>query len=298
MERDVGLACRILALLRRSLPRGVSVSAKIRLPAEDAALRDRVRRLLDTGINFLTIHGRTLVENKTKASACDLDRIRLAVDEAQRHRPGFMVVANGGIEGLPDVSRVRDLTGAVAVMSSEALLECPNVFLADASSLAPRERLEQQFGFARDYLAWCRAYPPLPGVLGHDGGSFNIARGHLFKFLHRYLQEHHDVRDQLASHQLRTLWQAKELVGLLYQRYDGLTDCDLSGLASGKATSSWYRRHWNGKANLRVHHRHSAAPLIDSRSATNEISLEQRKVAIRGRIEQMQERKRRKLGRG
>jgi tRNA-dihydrouridine synthase len=301
MERDADLACRILTLVRRSVPHDVSVSAKIRLPLaahDDAALKERVRRLLDTGINFLTIHGRTLVENKTKVSACHLDRIRLAVEEAERHRPGFMVVANGGVEVLPDVARVRDVTGAVAVMSSEALLECPNVFMIDTSRLAPRRRLEQQFGFARDYLTWCRAFPPLPGVLGHTGGSFNVARGHLFKFLHRYLQEHPDLRDQLGSNQLRALWQVTDLIDRLYERYDGLTDDDLSRLGSGHAASSWYRRHWHANTSLRVHQRHSATiPPIDSGCVTHEVSLEQRKTAMRKRIARLQEGKRRKLER-
>lgn len=292
MERDTDLACRILSQLRKDLPPSVSVSAKIRLPFDDSTLRDRIPRLIDTGVNFMTIHGRTLEENKTTVRACHLDRIRLAVDIAQQHQPGFRIVANGGVETFTDVARVREETGAVAVMSSEALLECPNLFAKDASALSPRLLLEQQFSFAREYLLWCRAYPPLPGVLGHDGGSFNVARGHLFKFLHRYLHEHADLRDRLASNQVRTVRQATELIDILHHRYQGLTEDDLSRCKSSHMNSSWYRRHWDANERIRIHQRHRN-PSHAARSVvpSDILPLEQRKQAIRQRIEQLRERK-------
>jgi tRNA-dihydrouridine synthase len=285
MERDTDLVCRILSQLRKDLPPYVSLSAKVRLPVDDSTLRDRIPRLIDTGVNFMTIHGRTLEENKTKVRACHLDRIRLAVEIAHQHQPGFMIVANGGVESFSDVARVQKETGAVAVMSSEALLESPNIFAKDSSALSRRQLLEQQFSFAREYLLWCRAYPPLPVALGHDGGSFNVARGHLFKFLHRYLQEHADLRDRLASNQLRTVRQATELIDALHQRYQGLTDDDLSRCKSSLVNSSWYRRHWDAKENLRVHQRHGNPSQVAGSAVPSDIlSLEQRKQAIRKRI--------------
>jgi tRNA-dihydrouridine synthase 1 len=42
----------ILSGLRQSLPASVAVSAKIRLPITDELLDDRIRRLIDTGINI------------------------------------------------------------------------------------------------------------------------------------------------------------------------------------------------------------------------------------------------------
>jgi tRNA-dihydrouridine synthase len=292
MERDTDLVCRILSQLRKDLPASVAVSAKVRLPFDDSTLGDRIPRLIDTGVNFLTIHGRTLEENKTKVRACHLDRIRLAAEIAHQHKPGFTIIANGGVESFSDVSRVQKETGAVAVMSSEALLECPNLFVKDSSTLSRRQLLEQQFSFAREYLLWCRAYPPLPGVLGHDGGSFNVARGHLFKFLHRYLQEHADLRDRLASNQIRTVRQATELIEALHQRYQGMTDDDLSRCKSSHLNSSWYRRHWDATENVHIHQRHrnslhaSGSPVIG-----DILSLEQRKQAIRQRIAQLRKRK-------
>lgn len=288
-ETDEELACRILSGLRRSLPSSVAVSAKIRLPLDDDGLERRIPRLVDTGIDFMTVHGRTIYDNKTRVGPCRVDRLRRAVEMARRCRgPDFPVVANGGIEFPSDVALLRQQTGAAAVMSSEALLERPNLFIQQRGGgerqahQTPRETLQQQVQFARDYLYWCRLYPPLPGVLGHVGGSCNMARGHLFKFLHRYITEHPDLRDRLASHQLTTLKQAEEFVDELHGRYEKLSDDQLAGLESSDPGSSWYRRHWN--ASSRVHVRQRPAMEQNGCDSSAAISVDERKRMARNRI--------------
>lgn len=245
MEQEEDTVIKILTALRKAVPVSMAVSAKIRLPLTDDLLTDRIPRLLDTGVHFLTIHGRTLYENKTKVAQCHTDRLRLAVDTAQKHTPGFPVVANGGVEHYTDINRLRFDTGACSVMSSEALLERPNLFTTDSSSYSNRQVLEQQYQFATDYLGWCRRYPPLPGVVGTTHGPFNIIKGHLFKFLHRYLQEHPDIRDRLSDHKSCTCTeQAQALLDELYSRYDGLLDEDMHATSSSSLSdTSWYRRH-------------------------------------------------------
>ena len=75
----------------------------------------------------MTIHGWTLEENKTKTSACHVDLLGLAVETAN-----IPVIVNNGIEQHDDIHMLREQTEAVAVMSSEALLEMPNLFWIDS----------------------------------------------------------------------------------------------------------------------------------------------------------------------
>ena len=175
MEADNGKAAsQILRSLRQALPESVKVSTKCRLPLEDKMLRERMERLRDSGIDFITVHGRTLRENKTLTGPSNTDAIRKAVEWLD-----IPVVANGGVENYEDVQRVFQQTGAAAIMSSEGLLERPDLFQATATAddiRSPRDILERQFKFTRDYLFWARLFPPLPGVLGQEGGSFNIVR--------------------------------------------------------------------------------------------------------------------------
>lgn len=293
MESDFDTVCEVLTALSSWMESNypqTKVSAKIRLPlADDVLVRERIPRLLETGISFMTIHGRTLYENKTKVRECHLDRIKLAIDTAQKLKPGFPIVANGGVETYADILRVQRETGAVAVMSSEALLETPNVFSPtyEQERQTPRQRLHQQLSFANEYLDWCSIYPPLPGVLGGQG-SFNIARGHLFKFLHRYLQEHSDLRDRLGSPKLSTLVDIRSLVEELQFRYEALSDEELGACASSQPKSSWYRRHRQSLENGLAHTKQvGGATSADTLEST--ISIDEKKALLRNRISKLRE---------
>ena len=286
MESDFDRVCEILTALKRMVPSETAVSAKIRLPTSDELLKERIPRLVDTGINFMTIHGRTLYENKTKVGPCHVERIGLAVQLARSVDPTFPVIANGGMEDFVDVQDILRNSGAVAAMSSEALLETPNIFQQTSRNLTPRQLLEQQFGFARDYLHVCATVtPPLPGLLGRTkGGSFYVAKGHLFKFLHRYLQENVDLRDKLAEAKpVDNILRAHAWLDELYGRYDNLSDEELENKSSASPEASWYRRH--RKPDRRVHQKEvrvSSAFLPSF--VQEEESIETRKKKIQERI--------------
>jgi len=77
MKRDdSATVCRILRVLRRILPSHVSVSAKVRLASDEGVEVKRWHALAGTGVNFVTVHGRTFHENKTAVRAV---RLRLAL---------------------------------------------------------------------------------------------------------------------------------------------------------------------------------------------------------------------------
>ena len=295
MEENDALVCQILSALRKALPESTAVSAKIRLPLNDETLLDRIPRLVETGIHFLTIHGRTLEENKTKVGAIHTDRMRLAIEAAHRVDPSFPVVANGGMETYTDVQQILQATGAVAAMSSEALLETPDIFRPDSLQLNPRQRMERQFFLARQYLHYCVTLaPPVPGVLGaskYQGGSFTVIRGHLFKFLHRYLQEHVDLRDQLAGEgTAQTIPDAMTLIDQLYERYVNLSEEELERLSSSSPESSWYRRH--RKPGRTVHQKEvRISSSVQQQPTTVQTfeSVEERKRHIQERIQRLQQ---------
>mmetsp|Transcript_7773 Transcript_7773/g.11151 ORF Transcript_7773/g.11151 Transcript_7773/m.11151 type:complete len:511 (-) Transcript_7773:14-1546(-) len=256
IEEDTELVCTILRNLRQSLPNNVAVSAKIRIPLNHNMLEERVLQLLDTGINFLTVHGRTLEENKTRVGPCRINLVQKAVEVAQGHTPGFPVIANGGVESFADVARIKEETGATAIMSSESLLETPSIFEggpsiiglhgSDTTTATPttaQQLLEHQMSIAREYLDLCSKYPPAPGSLGHMGGSFNVIRAHFFKMLHRYVQGENKFRNQLADgNKMTSILHAYQFLDDMehhYKQNEGLL------LSVSHADSSWYRRHWS-----------------------------------------------------
>jgi hypothetical protein len=171
------------------------------------------------------------------------------------------------------------------------LLEIPNIFSPSSSGLTPRERLTQQIAFANDYLDICaNIVPPLPGSLGmNTGGSFNIIRGHLFKFLYRYLSEETDLRDKLGDRAMHNIVQAKEFVHELEGRYSKMSDDELMECKSSSPEASWYRRH--RKPDRRVHQKEIPAGSSRLPLASEEESMESRKQQIRERLKIMNKKK-------
>lgn len=293
VEGDNGRqAARILKALRQALPENVAVSTKCRLPVQLHALPERLLRLQETGIDFITVHGRNLRENKTLSGPASTAALRQAVELLD-----IPVVANGGVEFQRDVQRVCRETGAAAIMSSEGLLERPDLFVPamdqedddlmddDFKGEARARRiLERQFRIARDYLAWAQLYPPLPGVMGQLGGSFKMVRGHLYKFLHRYWQEQPDLRDRLGTRdRLLDIPDAQVIVDELYERYQYLDDAALAELTSAHPGASWYRRHW--KANRVI----STTQSRHVREETVPLSIQERKALLQTRISNLRE---------
>jgi tRNA-dihydrouridine synthase len=302
MEQDDDLVCDILKQLRDSLPSHIAVSAKIRLPlaGTEEALKERITKLvMTTGIDFLTIHGRTLKENKGLVAACHFDKIKLAIEIAQSLRPDFPIIANGGVEDHGSLKHVLEQTGASAVMSSEALLEMPNIFAEptadstvhldpnDTSEQAARVMWEQQLTFARDYIDLCAEYPPLPGVLSMVGGTTNVVRGHMFKLLHRYLQDVPAMRNKLSDQdQSKTLQDLVDLLDELERRYSDPEHGTELLTACTKRVSTWYKRHRDsgGAANM---HRRTAG----IKQEVVVISVEERKRQMQERIQKLRAQK-------
>lgn len=293
------LAYNVLAKLRSELPEQIGVTAKVRLPPRQAEVEagrlgnisgmdsmpqtidERMRRLINCGVDLITVHGRTRFENKVAVGSADWDSVRQCVETARaccgdEHYPVF---SNGGIELWEDVQKCLDGTNASGVMSSESLLENPGLFSSEGRATATaRGLLERQFRYVDMYLDFATLFPPLPGSLGIKGGSFNVIRSHLFKLLHRYLEENPDLRTSLGDYKLNTIKRTRDLVADLQSRYDKIGEEEMRSMTSWDRNRSWYRRHRQN-----IHLQHEAAPSF---------SIEERKQEVRLRILRIREERR------
>lgn len=226
-------------------------------------------------------------ENKTKTGKCDWDAISLAVHISREYSgiTDFPVIANGGIEFPSDVQKCLDYTRASAVMSSEAILENPGLFMngaVDDLDLNSDQIFQRQIMYANDYLDFCMLYPPLSFSLGKVGGSFNCIRGHIFKLLYRYLDDHPDLRDLLGHPRMTTsITDARRIVLELRRRYSHLVSIDdWKGLSSSNVLkSSWYRRH---RDSISLVHTRENSSISDM--DTPVLNVHEKKVLILNRI--------------
>ncbi|KAI9510786.1 hypothetical protein F5148DRAFT_1176466 [Russula earlei] len=141
------LLCSILSALRRDLPPHISVSAKIRLlPAQEDTL-SLVERIVNTGINCLTIHCRT--RNMRPREHALIHRLREIVDFVKGLGRDVAVIENGDCVGFKDAQRIRAITGADSVMIATAAEANPTIF-----SPSPLTSIED--GFILSYLRLCK----------------------------------------------------------------------------------------------------------------------------------------------
>jgi tRNA-dihydrouridine synthase len=296
MEESVDIVCEIISTLRQDLPKNVGISCKMRIPQGvgtpegDEVLKERVCKLIDAGVELITVHGRNIKENKTRVRECDWDAIKKAVAFAREHSgdENFPIISNGGIEYSSDIDRCLEHTGASAVMSSEALLENPAIFEEggkDDLMLAPKLLFDRQIGMCHEYLDLCILYPPVPGSLGKVGGSFNCIRGHVFKFLYRYMEEHPDIRELLGHNtKVTSIQHTRELLYELEKRYGNVKNWDTLR-SSDAIISSWYRRHRNAIAGSKMRIRGAQT----AESELVGLSMEDKKIAMKERLKKLKE---------
>lgn len=226
---DQPLVTSILSTLVSKLD--IPITAKIRrLPGPDEETLSLCAALQGTGISMLTVHGRTVKASKNLVGPVDWDIIRKI-----KQTLSIPVIANGGISCWQDVQQCLAVTGADAVMSSEALLENPALFNQEGDERFRNAFPSAQIAMVGEFLDWTERCAP--------GKHITFVRSHLFKMLHRFLQApmNVDLRNRLSKCPFG------EMRGLLQEidRRVGMEDydpvrCLQKGLLSEE---TWYMRH-------------------------------------------------------
>ncbi len=145
--REPERIARVVAAVRRAVPRHLPVSAKMRLGYDDASLaRECAQAMESGGACELVVHARTKADGYRPPA--HWDRIPLIRDAV-----GIPVVANGEIWTVQDALRCRELSGCDALMLGRGMVADPGL------ALAIRAHDRGQGGAAA--LAWAELLPQL-----------------------------------------------------------------------------------------------------------------------------------------
>ena len=130
--QDPELLARIVGAVRRAVPAGIPVSAKMRLGVDDdARAEDCARALAESGAAELVVHARTKAHGYRPPACWErIADIRAAVS--------VPVIANGEIWTLADALRCRAISGCDALMIGRGAVADPGLALAIASQGARR----------------------------------------------------------------------------------------------------------------------------------------------------------------
>ncbi|MEK8050789.1 tRNA-dihydrouridine synthase [Ideonella sp. DXS22W] len=136
----------IVATVRRAVPSGVPVSAKMRLGNRDEdTMLDVARAIAEAGASELVVHGRTKLQGYKPPAYWDrIAHIRAAV-------PALPVVANGEVWTVDDAQRCRAESGTQALMLGRGMVADPGLALAIRGQADP---------MADPHAGW-RRVPPL-----------------------------------------------------------------------------------------------------------------------------------------
>ena len=246
----------------------ISVKIRVQSPETDLAL---CTGLQDAGASMITVHGRTVKENKTATRSNNFDAIKRIVDATS-----IPIISNGGIEHFSDVESCLAATNAAGVMSSEALLENPSLFAGESFPATTAEWYLKQLRLAKEYLAIAEKYPPIG--TGQSGGHSTI-KAHVFKILYVALDRYQDLRNELGAPSVREIAHTKNIVRRLEERIFAAIERgelgELGELTPANASefqNSWYRRH---------RHPTTFQQLTESDEITNE-EIRQRALERRG----------------
>lgn len=105
----------------RSMAAGRSISVKIRVKEETRETVEMVRRLEATGVDWITVHGRTV--DQRPSDPVDWDQIKLV-----RESVGCPVIANGNVFTSEDADALQRYTGVHGIMAARGLLRNPALF--------------------------------------------------------------------------------------------------------------------------------------------------------------------------
>jgi nifR3 family TIM-barrel protein len=142
----------------------VPVSVKTRIGWDDDHINavEFARRLEDTGIQMLTLHGRTRAQGYTGPARWDwIGRVKAALS--------IPVIANGDIDSVEAAVRCLEQTGADGVMCSRGTLGYPflvgeiDYFLKTGDRLPPPTPIDRLL-CAQQHLRWIADYKGYRGI--------------------------------------------------------------------------------------------------------------------------------------
>jgi tRNA-dihydrouridine synthase C len=127
----------VVSAVRRAVPAGVPVSAKMRLGhLDEDRLLDNARGIAEAGASELVVHARTKLHGYRPPAYWDrIARVREAVSQGLPQGP--RVIANGEVWTVADAHRCLAESGCDALMLGRGLVADPGLALALRGQAAP-----------------------------------------------------------------------------------------------------------------------------------------------------------------
>ncbi|GMG55646.1 unnamed protein product [Ambrosiozyma monospora] len=197
------LVGKLIRAVRDNVPE-VPITAKIRVFDDWEKSLEYARMCLDSGAQFLCVHGRTRDMKGQKTGFANWKLVRYLRENLPQ---GTVFISNGNILYPDDVQRCLSEVGCDAVMSAEGNLCNPGVFWDKTDDV------EKQFPrvdvFTREYFEVAK--------LCEGGESKRCFKGHLFKALKTFFEHFGDIRKDLGKINRNATWDEIENIVIMIE---------------------------------------------------------------------------------
>jgi len=202
LQESPGLIYKLINKLHKELD--IPVTAKIRILETKEQTLEYAKMVLDAGASILTVHGRRREQKGHNTGLADWQMIRFLRDSLP---PETVLFANGNILYNTDVETCLEATGADGIMSAEANLHNPAIFMPVTASFEDRyPRIDH---VCRDYYNIVLSVVFGKGAtdmvvtpaMTSQHASLIAFKSHMFRLLHAVFtkKEHHYIREILAK---------------------------------------------------------------------------------------------------
>ena len=182
----------------------IPVTAKMRVLETREKTLEYAKMVLSAGASILTVHGRRREQKGHNTGLADWNMIRYLRENLP---PETVLFANGNILYNTDIEACLEATGADGVMSAEANLHNPAIFMPPSSSFD--ERFPRVDVVCRDYLDIVHSVVfgngqeivKLTQAATSQNASLIAFKSHMFRLLHAVfaVKENQYIRELLAK---------------------------------------------------------------------------------------------------
>ncbi|KAH3900040.1 related to tRNA-dihydrouridine(16/17) synthase [NAD(P)(+)] [Saccharomycodes ludwigii] len=177
-----------------SNPDGFLVSCKIRVFPEYEKSLEYAKMCVDSGAQWICIHGRLREQRGQKTGMADWDKIKYLRENLTKNKDQ-VVFSNGNILYPEDIKKCLEYTGCDGVMSAEGNLYNPGIFnSATNNNFDNKDKIFPRVDIIlREYFEIVKKMGP------ESKASRNAMKSHFFKILRPFLPQHTDIRSELSK---------------------------------------------------------------------------------------------------
>ncbi|CCH58423.1 hypothetical protein TBLA_0A06320 [Henningerozyma blattae CBS 6284] len=174
------LICSLVKAVKEKYHDKLRLETKIRIHDDLNQTIELCKKIIDSGADWITIHGRT--RTTRSSTPVNLEAIKTITAAIKDYKPNYPVVANGDCFQYKDLFEISKITNTDAVMSVRGVLANPSLF---------ENHLKCPWGCIEIFINWSFEY--------NNGIPFQLFQHHLFCMMENMMIPKHLIKQLMET---------------------------------------------------------------------------------------------------